>query len=129
MKNLHYNIREKSNNENNIDINELIKEIDQQHEELIQNSNNDDNNNYDNYYALELHYKTNYNIKTLGHILDYYQINKRKLRKDEMIQLIVMYENEKNNIEIVENRRRLWENFKELISDPFFSKFIIFRDS
>jgi hypothetical protein len=129
MENLHYNIREKSNNENNIDIYELIKEIDQQHEELIQNSNNNDNNNYDNYYALELYYKTNYNIKTLGHILDYYQINKRKLRKDEMIQLIVMYENEKNNIEIVEKRRRLWENFKELISDPFFSKFIIFRDS
>lgn len=124
MNNLDYNIKEKINNENNIDINELIKEIDEQHEELIQKLNNDDN--YDNYYALQIYYKTNYNIKTLAYILDYYKINKHKLRKDEMIQLIAMYENDKNNIEIVERRRRLWENLKELNNDSFFSKFIIF---
>tara|TARA_Y100000389_G_scaffold202360_1_gene247402 strand:+ start:1093 stop:1467 length:375 start_codon:yes stop_codon:yes gene_type:complete len=77
--------------------------------------------------ALELYYSTNYNIKQLGQILDYYKINKRKMKKNEQIQAIIFYESDIENIHIVENRKRLWENIEELKSDPYFSKFILFN--
>ena len=76
--------------------------------------------------VLELEYNTNYTIKQLSKILDYYGLNKQKLRKDEMIQIIVFFEEDPNNHHIVERRRRLWNNIKELQEDKYFSKFILF---
>ena len=76
--------------------------------------------------VLELEYNTNYTIKHLSKILDYYGLNKQKLRKDEMIQIIVFFEEDPNNHHIVERRRRLWNNIKELQEDKYFSKFILF---
>ena len=129
MQNIFYNITEKNNTEdndelNNIDENKLLNEL---NEEYFSNVGEIKTKmRTDTSHALELEYNTNYGVKDLGKILDYYGMSKRKLRKDEMVQLIVFFEEDANNFDVVSRRRRLWENIKELQDDKYFSKFIIF---
>jgi len=77
---------------------------------------------YDDY----VEYMTNYNVKALTNILGYYNINKNKLVKDEMVQLIIFFENEPANKTIVYQRKRLWKNILELKNNEYFKKFILF---
>lgn len=79
----------------------------------------------DNYVALELSYNENFTVKELNKICDYYEICRRKLRKEEIVQEIVLFECDPNNIEIVERRKLLWFYFKEIKSDKFLKKYII----
>ena len=46
--------------------------------------------------------------------------------KDEMVQMLIMFEEDPENIEIVERRRRMWSYVNELKEDKYFSKYIIF---
>ena len=80
----------------------------------------------DIFFALEIEYNTNYTVKSLGRIFDYYDISKRKLRKDEMVQMLIMFEEDPENIEIVEKRKRMWSYVKELKEDEYFTKYILF---
>ena len=75
--------------------------------------------------AREMEYELNYTVKYLNAILEYYGIKKKKLNKKEIISKIVEFEMNVDNQYIVENRKRLFENFIELKNDPFFSKFIV----
>lgn len=118
--NMTYKIKETNLNTSEIDLTSLIAEVESTTPICSDIST-------DSIIALELDYSTNYNIKQLGQILDYYKINKRKMKKDEQIQAIIFYESDIENIHIVENRKRLWENIEELKSDPYFSKFILFN--
>ena len=131
--NMTYKIKETNLNTSEIDLTSLIAEVESTTPICSDIST-------DSIIALELDYSTNYNIKRaqtvytavknikqLGQILDYYKINKRKMKKDEQIQAIIFYESDIENIHIVENRKRLWENIEELKSDPYFSKFILFN--
>jgi hypothetical protein len=36
--------------------------------------------------------------------MDYYEISRRKMRKDEMVQMLIMYEEDPANAEVVERR-------------------------
>ena len=75
-------------------------------------------------WAVEL--STNYTVQGLSRIMEYYGLSRRKLRKDEMVQTIVMYEDDPDNWELVEKRRRLWENIEELAQDSYLSKYVSF---
>jgi len=75
---------------------------------------------------LKLYYTTNYNIKSLLQILHYYGLHKNKMVKEEIIQVLLFFETDPNNKLTVEKRMRLWRNIKELKSDPYFSKYILF---
>jgi hypothetical protein len=75
-------------------------------------------------WAVEL--STNYTVQGLSRIMEYYGLSRRKLRKDEMVQTIVMYEDNPENWELVEKRRRLWENIEELAQDSYLSKYVSF---
>jgi hypothetical protein len=85
----------------------------------------DDSENLNNTF-LEVEYSTNYNVKGLSQIMDYYELNKKNMRKDEMIQLIILFETDIKNSTIVNRRRRLWSHINELKRDKYFSKFILF---
>lgn len=127
MENIFYKIKEKisdSNENKEVDESKLLEEINDQF--FPKGGETEKKINSDMALVLEIEYNTNYNVKDLGKIMDYYGISKRKLRKDEMIQLIILFEEDEDNIEIVSRRRRLWENIKELQEDKYFSKFIIF---
>ena len=115
-----YKIQETSKNNSEVDLTSIIAEVESTTPVCADIST-------DSILALELNYSTNYNIKQLGQIMDYYNLSKRKLKKDELIQKIILYESNIDNIYIVENRKRLWENIEELKNDPYFSKFVLFN--
>lgn len=71
-------------------------------------------------------YMTNYTVKQLTHILNYYKLNIGRLRKNEMVQLIILFENEDENNLIVNQRQQKWFYINELKKDNYFNKFILF---
>jgi hypothetical protein len=80
----------------------------------------------DNIMAQHIDYFENYTVKMLQHIANYYKIPKSKLKKEELIQLIIQFENQEENSEEVYNRKRLWHYINELKNDSYFSKFVLF---
>ena len=125
-----YNISEvNKDSTSNVDIDKLVEEINTQYriKELrfcLQNNLSSDLN--DSIIALKLDYKSNYTVKMLKNIMDYYDICKCKLLKQEMIDNIIEFEKNQDNFDIVKRRRRLWRNITELKQDHFFSKYILF---
>ncbi len=81
----------------------------------------------DNVIAQQMDYNQNYNINKLHHIINYYNLPKRKLKKEELIDSIVQFENAPENSTIVYNRKRLWHYLNELKNDSYFGKFVIFN--
>ena len=137
--NIFYHIKEVKNNTDSnkiIDLNELKNEINynsiQETFETFEIFNYNGETELttqelqDKAYILENDYLNNYTVKSLGQIMDYYELNKKNLKKDEIIQMLVIFESEPQNEPLVEKRLRLWENIKELKKDKYFSKYIIF---
>lgn len=119
MQNITYEISENNNTEvkQPIDIDSLMEEIALQ---TIKDAKQDDI-----MYAIQVEYESNYNVKQLGLIMDYYELPKRKLRKDEIVQMIMLYECEPTNALKVEQRKRLWTYVSELKNDKFFNKYLL----
>ena len=139
MENIKYNIKENENeneNENNnlhssteLFVKELIQNMHKEcPDDLIQDDKTKDDYILDNdsYIMQELDYQENFTVKMLGHILDYYKINKRKMKKIDMIDAIIMFENNEENAQLVEQRKLLWFYVNELREDTFFQKYILF---
>ena len=113
------------------EINNILDDDNYFHDEeldnyLLQNNNYDDDDNNDQYTSLLIDYHENYNMKLLHHIANYYNISKRKMKKEDLISLIVEYENDPDNSVIVYNRKKYWNYIQELQKDKYFSKFIAF---
>jgi hypothetical protein len=128
--NVHCEITNKNDSEKNeiqdIDayIAEIIDENSADENSADENSaNNDDSSRIA---AIELDYMTNYTIKMLSHLLDYYKLSRRKLNKTEMVQIIVIFEYDPANEVIVATRRQLWKYMERLQDDEYLSQFIIF---
>ena len=81
----------------------------------------------EDFVAIEVHFQTNFTKPQLEKIAEYYKISKRKKRKDELIQDIVIFEIDPNNMEIVFRRKKLWSYIKEIKEDRYLSKFLIFN--
>jgi hypothetical protein len=79
----------------------------------------------DDYLASELDYQTNYIKKDLERIADYYEISKRKKRKDELVEVIVLFEKDLVNIQKVYQRKKLWKYIEEIKKDKYLSQFLI----
>ena len=97
---------------------ELVQEVDLA--EMLNQSNLDD------LISQEIHYDNNFTKKELDKIAEYYDINKRKKKKMELIEEIVQYENEKENIEKVFKRKKLWSYMNEIKEDKYLSRYLIF---
>ena len=119
--NVSYDIEENRNPNESVNIEELMAEIDERHD-VVKDKKRVTGMPSDTSFALELEYSTNYTVKSLGQIFEYYEISKRKLRKDEMVQMLIMFEEEPVNTEIVEKRKRMWSYVEELKEDKYFSK-------
>ena len=78
--------------------------------------------------ALETDYNTNYNVKQLKQIITYYeiQLDKRNLKKKELINEIIIFELDNDNKNIVNKRKQLWFYMKQLKDDKCLNKFILF---
>ena len=80
----------------------------------------------DDYIALELEYQENYTKKDLDKIAEYYDISKRKKKKHELIEDIVLFEKLPENVEVVYTRKKLWGYMQEIKADKYLSKYLIF---
>ena len=125
IQNVSYDIKENRNPNESVNIAELMAEIDEKHD-VVKDKKRVSGMPSDTYFSMELEYSINHTVKSLGQILDYYDISRRKMRKDEMVQMLIMFEEDPENIEIVERRRRMWSYVDELKEDKYFSKYIIF---
>ena len=79
----------------------------------------------DDYIASELDYQTNYIKKDLEKIADYYEISKRKKKKNELIEDIVIFEKDPVNVEKVYQRKKLWRYIEEIKKDKYLRQFLI----
>ena len=70
-------------------------------------------------------YEFNYTSKQLTSIYEYYQLgNTNRLKKIEIAQIIVAFEEDIENVDIVERRKTLWFYINELKSDPYTKKYV-----
>ena len=80
----------------------------------------------DNFIAKQLDYNENYLIADLKKIAEYYDVPTRKLRKEELVQELVIFENDHENNEIYLKRTQSWFWLKELKQDSKLKQYILF---
>ena len=130
MDNINYILKESSQEDNEFDISVYANEMDANE----MDANEMDANELEYNYSVEELFTLyiSYSVRSLTQILEYYNINKyninnkKKLVKDEIVQLLVLFEADIDNKILVKKRRRLWDNINELQNELFFKKFIMF---
>jgi len=124
---INYEFKEKKVYENRIiNTEELLSEIESTYSTRNNSTTASDDESDIMHSVLEIEYSTNYNVKSLLQIMDFYELNKKNMRKDELVQTIVLFETDYKNIEIVNRRRCMWNYMNELKRDKYFNKFILF---
>ena len=132
------------NNINDIDnskaLNDLLCEFENKdlNCEYIPNNYNDYNeyNNLNNFFysndlnfSQTINYDLNYTVKQLLLICDYYGLNKviktNRCNKETIINILLDFENNLENTDVVYKRKKLWHYINELKNDKFMKKFII----
>lgn len=130
-KNLTYSLIEKQESEieDGVTYEDLVEKVNEESQKIEDNM---EKNMFsgglfqiDDIYACELDYNENYTKKQLDRIADYYQIPKRKKKKAELVEEIVIFENDLTNYEITERRKLLWHYMEEIKNDNYLSKFLI----
>lgn len=100
---------------------------------LQMNENENENENYesDQLYTDMLNYDMNFTVKQLLLICDYYSLLKdvktNKMKKQDIIEQILMFENNNDNYEMVIRRKELWYYINELKEDKIMKKYVIWN--
>ena len=102
-------------------MNNITYTISELNNETISDSNDFNNDKLD----ISLLLYNTYSVKQLNYIMQYYNISKGRMCKDEIIQSIIIFETDENNINIVSKRKYLWNMVAQLKNDEFFSKYVI----
>lgn len=115
--NILYKIKEKSKH-NEVSYNELLDQL---------NDETDfDTTELDIHTTQQVHYDINFTKKELLKIANYYNIKKAKtMKKEDLINNIIVFETDPENIELVERRKTLWFYYNELKRDDYFKKLIL----
>ena len=116
-------IQEKGTEE--VTYEELLANVNSTVEQLSSDSDTEIGMMMSDYVAQELNYNENFTLKQLHRIAEYYSISKRKKKKTELIEEIVIFENMPENCEIVNRRATLWSYIEEIKQDKYLSKFLI----
>lgn len=132
--NIFFSIDDKQDEENNKEETGTLSE-------LLDEINNDDNfdfinqmNNLSNEEIIEVmchEYKINYTVKELLLICDYYgiakEIKNNKYNKDEIINVLVHFENDPINDDIFMRRQSMWYYIDKLKNDKFMKKYVLWN--
>jgi hypothetical protein len=117
--NIDFSIIDDNSKEDVFDINEFLKDFEKTSETY----------NSDMFFPQLINYSINYTVKDLLLICDYYSIAKgmksNKCKKDEIIQILVDFESNPLNTDIVFKRQNMWFYMNELKNDRFMKKFIL----
>ena len=79
----------------------------------------------DTIFAQMKNYDSNFNLKQLSLICEYYKININKLKKQEVIEQVILFENNDAHLAIVIKRKEMWYYLNELKNDKMMKKFVI----
>ena len=131
IENISYSIREGERDNGVCNLDELMDEINTDIDAAViareeSGLSDEENTRCELMEVWTVELSTNYTVQGLSRIMDYYGLSRRKLKKLEMVQTIVMYEDNPENRSIVEKRRRLWQNIEELAEDSYLSKYVSF---
>lgn len=129
--NIKYSLKEYNNkDEVGLTFDELENFIEEKEKEReINTSCEDYDDNYSEmFFLLEQEYNENYTKKELELITGYYEISKRKKRKLDLIQEIIIFEQNDLNYDIVEKRKLHWFYLEQLREDPYLKQFIIINN-
>ena len=128
--NISYSLKESKITDNSITYDEILKEVNEMEQQIPDKEIYDDYDmgdlmGFDDYLATELDYSTNFIKKDLERIADYYGLSKRKKKKDELIEDIVIFEKDPINIEKVYQRKKMWKYIEEIKKDKYLRQFLI----
>lgn len=129
--NIKYSLKEyKKNNKDDIGLtfDELENFIEEKEKEINTSYEDYDDNYSEMFFLLEQEYNENYTKKELELIAGYYDISKRKKKKLDLIQEIIIFEQNELNYEIVEKRKLHWFYLEQLSSDNYLKQFIIINN-
>jgi hypothetical protein len=123
-----------NNHDQNIAISYYVEEIETQENEKIdieEFMTEMENVEFDEDLTLPqmINYRENFTVKELLLICEYYGFSKElknnKCNKDQIIEILVSFESDLNNYEIVFKRQNLWFYMSELKNDKFMKKFLL----
>ena len=80
--------------------------------------------NDDELYTSMNNYEMNYTVKQLQVILEYYGLKNKKMKKEDLIYEISLFEENYENMETVMKRKEMWYYMEELKNDKFMKKFV-----
>ena len=124
----------RSINEQNIAISYYLEEIENQEKEEINIEEfmaeiENSELTYDFAFPQMVNYRENFTVKELLLMCDYYgfakELKNNKCNKEEIIEILVSFESDLNNYEIVFKRQNLWFYMSELKNDKFMKKFLL----
>jgi hypothetical protein len=124
------NIDNFNNKDHENELETILNEINNFSYSVIENNNNG-NSWYSNsvLIAKSIDYDTNYNVKQLLTICDYYgllkEVKLNKFKKPELIIFLLDFEENMENSFIVYKRKQLWHFVEELKNDKFMKKYIL----
>jgi len=76
-----------------------------------------------------INYHENFTVKELLLICDYYgfakELKNNKCNKDQIIEILVSFESDLNNSDIVFKRQNMWFYMSELKNDKFMKKYLL----
>ena len=73
-----------------------------------------------------LNFQLNFTLRQLTQICEYYNIPKpKKCNKDILIQMIIHFENDSSNDDIVSARKMMWFYMEEMKNDKYMKKYIV----
>ena len=121
-------------NEQNVAISYYIEEIENQEKEGINVEEfmaEIENNELDDDLTVPkmINYHENFTVKELLLICDYYgfakELKTNKCNKDQIIEILVSFESNLNNSDIVFKRQNMWFFINELKNDKFMKRFLL----
>ena len=122
-----------SNDEQNIAISYYVEEIEKQETEKlnIEEFMAEIENELDDELTIPkmINYNENFTVKELLLICDYYgfgkELKSNKCNKDQIIEILVSFESDLNNSDIVFKRQNMWFYMSELKNDKFMKKYLL----
>lgn len=109
----------------NVDISNFLQEF----EKISQRKPSNQVMDHSELYAEISNYDMNFSVKQLTLICEYYGIKPtckiNKSKKNDLIEIIMIYENNSENIMNILKRKQLWYYMDEVKGDKFLKKFII----
>lgn len=120
MENIKCSVIEIKTDKRTSKVEDIMKCIEES-EKIIQ----DGGENFSTIYFLMEEEYNQFTKKELGRICDYYSINKRKKRKNDLIQDIIIFEQDIQNNELVDKRIELWYCIEQIKNDNYLKKFLI----